>query len=112
MGKKITIDSATMMNKIFEVIEASKIFDLNINKFEILIHPRSYIHAIVHFKNGLTKFLAHDTTMEIPITNAILNSLSAFCLLAGYIAIKKRKREQHLKFMLSALTFSLLFLIS
>ena len=71
MGKKITIDSATMMNKIFEVIEASKIFDLNINKFEILIHPRSYIHAIVHFKNGLTKFLAHNTTMEIPITNAI-----------------------------------------
>ncbi|MFL2902740.1 MAG: 1-deoxy-D-xylulose-5-phosphate reductoisomerase [Candidatus Pelagibacter sp.] len=71
MGKKITIDSATMMNKIFEVIEASKIFDLNINKFEILIHPRSYVHAIVHFKNGLTKFLAHNTTMEIPITNAI-----------------------------------------
>jgi len=71
MGRKITIDSATMMNKIFEVIEASKIFDLNINKFEILIHPRSYIHAIVHFKNGLTKFLAHNTTMEIPITNAI-----------------------------------------
>ena len=74
MGKKITIDSATMMNKIFEVIEASKIFDLNINKFEILIHPRSYIHAIVHFKNGLTKFLAHDTTMEIPITNAIYDN--------------------------------------
>ena len=71
MGKKITIDSATMMNKIFEVIEASKIFDLNINKFEILVHPKSYIHAIVHFKNGLTKFLAHNTTMEIPITNAI-----------------------------------------
>ncbi len=48
----------------------------------------------------------------LPIANAILNSLSAFCLLAGYIAIKKRKREQHLKFMLSALTFSFLFLIS
>ena len=52
MGKKITIDSATMMNKIFEVIEAKKIFNLKINKFEILIHPKSYIHAIVHFKNG------------------------------------------------------------
>ena len=71
MGKKITIDSATMMNKIFEVIEASKIFNLNINKFEILIHPKSYVHAIVHFKNGLTKLLTHNTTMEIPITNAI-----------------------------------------
>ena len=63
-----------MMNKIFEVIEASKIFDLNINKFEILIHPRSYLHAIVHFNNGLTKLLAHNTTMEIPITNAIYDN--------------------------------------
>ena len=71
MGKKITIDSATMMNKIFEVIEASKIFNLSLNKFEILIHPKSYVHAIVHFKNGLTKFLTHNTTMEIPIINAI-----------------------------------------
>ncbi len=71
MGKKITIDSATMMNKIFEVIEASKIFGLNLKKFEILIHPKSYVHAIVHFKNGLTKILTHDTTMEIPITNVI-----------------------------------------
>ena len=71
MGKKISIDSATMMNKIFEVIEAVKIFNLNIDKFEILIHPKSYLHAIVHFKNGLTKLLAHDTTMEVPIANAI-----------------------------------------
>ncbi len=69
MGKKISIDSATMMNKIFEVIEAKKIFDLNIKNFDILIHPKSYIHAIIHFKNGLTKLLAHDTTMEIPILN-------------------------------------------
>ena len=71
MGKKISIDSATMMNKIFEIIEAIKIFDLNLNKFEILIHPKSYVHAIVHFNNGLTKFLAHDTTMEIPIANVL-----------------------------------------
>ncbi len=71
MGKKISIDSATMMNKIFEVVEAIKIFDLDIKKFQILIHPKSYVHAIVHFNNGLIKFLAHDTTMEIPITNAL-----------------------------------------
>ena len=74
MGKKISIDSATMMNKIFEVIEASKIFNLDINKFEILIHPKSYVHAILHFKNGLTKLLTHNTTMEIPITNAIYDN--------------------------------------
>ena len=71
MGKKISIDSATMMNKIFEVIEATKIFNLNKNKFQILIHPKSYIHAVVHFNSGLTKFLSHKTSMEIPIANAI-----------------------------------------
>ena len=71
MGKKISIDSATMMNKIFEVIEAVKIFELDINKFEILIHPKSYLHAIVTFNYGITKLLAHDTTMEVPIANSI-----------------------------------------
>ena len=49
---------------------------------------------------------------HLPLANAILNSLSAFCLIAGYMAIKTRKRELHLKFMLSALTFSFLFLVS
>ena len=71
MGKKISIDSATMMNKIFEIIEAKKIFDIEINKFEILIHPKSYIHAIVKLKNGLIKIIAHDTSMKIPISNSI-----------------------------------------
>ena len=71
MGKKISIDSATMMNKIFEIIEAKKIFDIDLNKFEILIHPKSYIHAIVKLKNGLIKIIAHDTDMKIPITNSI-----------------------------------------
>jgi len=73
MGKKISIDSATLMNKVFEVIEAKKIFNLNMNKFKILIHPKSYIHAIVKFKNGLIKFVAHDTNMKIPIFNSIYN---------------------------------------
>ena len=71
MGKKISIDSATLMNKLFEVIEAKKIFKFEINKFEIIIHPKSYIHAIVHFKNGLVKFLAHDTNMSVPIMNSL-----------------------------------------
>ncbi len=71
MGKKISIDSATLMNKIFEVIEAKKIFNLDTNKFDIIIHPKSFIHAIVHFKNGLVKFLAHDTNMSIPIMNSL-----------------------------------------
>ena len=73
MGKKISIDSATMMNKIFEVIEAIKIFNIDRKKIKILIHPQSYIHAIVHFNSGLTKFLAHRTSMEIPIANSLLS---------------------------------------
>jgi len=76
MGKKISIDSATLMNKVFEVIEANKIFNLDINKFKIIIHPKSYIHAIVHFNNGLVKFLAHDTNMAIPIMNSLNSNVS------------------------------------
>jgi 1-deoxy-D-xylulose-5-phosphate reductoisomerase len=71
MGKKITIDSATMMNKVFEIIEAKKIFDFNYKQIEILIHPKSYLHAIVKFDNGLSKLLIHDTNMIIPIFNSI-----------------------------------------
>ena len=77
MGKKISVDSATLMNKVFEVIEAQRIFNLHLSKFKILIHPNSYVHAIVKFTNGTTKFLIHDTTMEIPIFNSLyLDNLS------------------------------------
>jgi len=71
MGKKITIDSATLMNKVFEVIEAKKIFNLNYKKISILTHPNSYIHSIIKFNNGLTKVLIHDPDMKIPIFNSI-----------------------------------------
>tara|TARA_B100000886_G_scaffold334279_1_gene289558 strand:+ start:4050 stop:5222 length:1173 start_codon:yes stop_codon:yes gene_type:complete len=71
MGKKISIDSSTMMNKIFEYIEALKIFDLKKKEISILIHPSSFIHAIVFFKHDIIKFLAHETNMTIPITNAL-----------------------------------------
>ena len=71
MGKKITIDSATLMNKVFEVIEAKNIFDSSYDKISILIHPKSYIHAIIKFKNGLSKFLIHEPDMKIPIYNSI-----------------------------------------
>ena len=73
MGKKITIDSSTLMNKIFELIEANKLFNIPINKLDILIHPNSLVHAIVKFKNGLTKLLYHDTSMIIPLANAIFD---------------------------------------
>ena len=63
-----------MMNKIFEVIEAIKLFNLKPKQVDILIHPISYIHAIINFNNGITKFLAHDTTMEVPIANVIYSN--------------------------------------
>ena len=63
MGKKISTDSATMINKVFEVIEANKIFKISYNKLAIIIHPKSYVHAIIRFKNGLTKIVVHDTSM-------------------------------------------------
>ena len=71
MGKKISIDSATMMNKVFEIIEAKKIFDIPYHKLSILIHKKSYVHALVKFSNGLTKILIHDTNMTIPIFNSL-----------------------------------------
>jgi len=74
MGKKISIDSASMMNKTFEIIEAKKIFDISYKKLSILIHPKSYVHAVLKFKNGLTKMIVHDTSMEIPIFNSLYNS--------------------------------------
>ncbi len=74
MGKKISIDSATMMNKVFEIIEAKKIFNINYKNLYILIHPKSYVHAIIKFKNGLIKLIAHDTDMKIPIYNSLFLS--------------------------------------
>ena len=71
MGKKITIDSATLMNKVFEVIEAKNIFDIDYNKISILIHPNSYVHTIIKFKDGLSKFLIHEPDMRIPIQNSL-----------------------------------------
>ena len=71
MGKKISIDSATMINKIYEVIEAKNIFNIPYKKIEILVHPKSYVHALIKFNNGLIKIIAHDTTMEIPIFNSL-----------------------------------------
>ena len=71
MGKKISIDSATMMNKVFEFIEAKKIFNIKKQNLSILVHPSSFIHAIVFFKGNLIKFLGHETNMIIPISNAL-----------------------------------------
>jgi 1-deoxy-D-xylulose-5-phosphate reductoisomerase len=74
MGKKISVDSATMMNKVFEIMEAKKIFNLKYESLDILVHPSSYVHAIVKFNDGMLKIIAHDTNMKIPIFNSLYNS--------------------------------------
>ena len=71
MGKKISVDSSTLMNKVFEVVEAKKIFNLPLSIFDIVVQPTSYVHGIVEFKNGFTKFLTHPTSMKIPIFSSI-----------------------------------------
>ena len=75
MGKKISVDSSTLMNKVLEVIEAKKIFELKYDQISILVHPKSYLHALIKFKNGMIKLIAHDTTMKIPIFNTIYNDV-------------------------------------
>ena len=71
MGKKISVDSANLMNKVFEVIEAYKIFGFNKKKYRIMIHPQSYVHSIIRFKNGLIKMILYNTDMKIPISNTL-----------------------------------------
>jgi 1-deoxy-D-xylulose-5-phosphate reductoisomerase len=78
MGKKITIDSATMMNKCYEVIEAKNIFDLKYDQINLLIHPDSYVHAVVVYKNGISKMILHDTSMKIPIFNTLYANNESF----------------------------------
>ncbi|MBA7497867.1 1-deoxy-D-xylulose 5-phosphate reductoisomerase [subsurface metagenome] len=71
MGKKVTIDSATLMNKGLEVIEAKWFFNIPANKIEILIHPQSYVHSMVQFIDGTILAQIGDHDMRIPIQYAL-----------------------------------------
>ena len=71
MGKKITIDSATLVNKVIEVIEASILFNLSLKQIDIFIHPASLIHGIVNFIDGSSHFVASSPDMKIPISFAL-----------------------------------------
>tara|TARA_B100000945_G_scaffold83022_1_gene64060 strand:+ start:1705 stop:2868 length:1164 start_codon:yes stop_codon:yes gene_type:complete len=93
MGKKISVDSSTLMNKILELIEALKIFPFELKKYQIIIHPQSLVHAIIRFKSGITKFLYHEPDMTVPISNAIFDSkfdINNF--------IKKKNKIKNLEF--------------
>jgi len=78
MGKKISIDSANLMNKVFEVIEAYKLFNFDKDKYKIMIHPQSYVHSIIRFRNGLIKMILYNTDMKIPISNTLYPKKNKF----------------------------------
>lgn len=72
MGAKITVDSATMMNKGLEVIEAQHMFELRLNQVEVLIHPQSIVHALVEFVDGSVVAQLSLPDMRLPIQYALL----------------------------------------
>tara|TARA_Y100000590_G_scaffold140121_1_gene160654 strand:- start:4876 stop:6042 length:1167 start_codon:yes stop_codon:yes gene_type:complete len=78
MGKKISVDSANLMNKVFEVIEAYKFFKFKKEKYRVIIHPQSYVHSIIRFKNGLIKMILYNADMKIPISNIIYEKKNNF----------------------------------
>ena len=71
MGKKISVDSATMMNKGFEVIEACLFFGLKPDQVKVLVHPQSIVHALVSFYDGSTISHMSNHDMRIPISYAL-----------------------------------------
>lgn len=71
MGSKITIDSATMMNKGLEIIEAYWLFDLPLSKIEAVVHPQSIVHSVIEFVDGSSKAQLGPPTMKVPILYAL-----------------------------------------
>ena len=71
MGSKITVDSATMMNKALEVIEARWLFDLDVDQIEVVVHPQSIVHAMVEFEDGSTIAQLSPPDMRLPIQYAL-----------------------------------------
>ena len=79
MGAKITIDSASLINKCLEVIEAAYLFNLNSSQIDVMVHPQSIVHSLVTYKDGSTIAQLSNPSMTVPIANAL-----------GMGALKKR----------------------
>lgn len=71
MGNKISIDSATMMNKCFEIIEARWLFNIDPDRIKVLIHPQSIVHSLVEFIDGVVQAVLYMPDMKVPIFNAL-----------------------------------------
>ncbi|MBA2123827.1 1-deoxy-D-xylulose-5-phosphate reductoisomerase [bacterium Unc6] len=96
MGKKITVDSATLMNKGLEVIEATHLFDIPSDKIEVLIHPQAIVHSFVEFIDGSVVAQLSDTDMKIPIQYALTYPLreKSFAKYLNLIKIKNLTFEK------------------
>ena len=71
MGRKISVDSATMMNKGLELIEAGHLFDVNFDQLEVLIHPQSIVHSMVYYRDGSVLAQLANPDMRIPIAHGL-----------------------------------------
>jgi 1-deoxy-D-xylulose-5-phosphate reductoisomerase len=70
MGPKVTVDSSTMMNKGFEVLEARWLFDVSVDRIEVVVHPESIVHSLVEFVDGATLAQLSPPDMRVPIQYA------------------------------------------
>tara|TARA_A100001015_G_scaffold302013_1_gene389689 strand:+ start:1122 stop:2264 length:1143 start_codon:yes stop_codon:yes gene_type:complete len=89
MGYKNSIDSATLVNKCLELIEAHYLFDIPFNKMDILIHPEALVHSIVEFDNYITQFNLFQNDMSIPILNFLCKSKTKYKFNDNKYSIKR-----------------------
>lgn len=94
MGPKITIDSATLLNKGFEVLEAHYLFRIPIEKIKVIVHPESIIHSMIEFKDGSIKALLSAPDMRLPIQHALFYPKR----LAGFLKPLDLTRVKNLSF--------------
>jgi len=71
MGRKVTVDSSTMMNKGFEIIEARWLFDVPMDRIDVVVHPESIVHSLVEFTDGATLAQLSPPDMRVPIQYAL-----------------------------------------
>jgi 1-deoxy-D-xylulose-5-phosphate reductoisomerase len=99
MGPRITIDSATLMNKAFEVIEAHYLFDMAYDAIDVVVHPQSIVHSLVEFVDGSIKAQLGDPDMRGPIQYALTapdrapRSVAPFDLTASDLTFERPDRS-------------------
>ncbi len=96
MGNKISIDSATMMNKALEMIEAKYLFDLEDNQINAIIHPQAIVHALLNYGNGMSTAILNNPDMRIPISSLFFD-LNKSSLILNNLDLTKQSRLEFFK---------------